>query len=368
VIFVGNFPPPVHGMSLVNAAVLDRLRARSVQPTVLNTSPTSLSRSKSVRLARLPKVLKALGTVWWIGARRPGILYMSISGGYGQIYDCLILLTARLVGLGVVAHHHSYAYLDRTKVLAAACVRAAGPEGTHVVLCNNMGKKLQARYPRATNVLVVSNAAFILDEIEDRLPRTDVRVVAFMSNISEAKGIFYFLELAERLLRRAPNSGVRALIAGPFESSEIEQSVRKLLTTLPNVEYVGPKYGNEKAHFLASVDVLLFPSIYQNEAEPLAILEAISRGIPVIASERGCIRDLITRDSGLVIQDMRQFAEAATDQLLKWISDPHAFQELSAKTLAHFNSHRVADEASFEKLCDRIAGIRGDSFAPHARE
>jgi hypothetical protein len=88
----------------------------------------------------------------------------------------------------------------------------------------------------------------------------------------------------------------------------------------------------------------------------------------VIASERGWIRDMITSDNGLVIQDMARFAQAATDQILKWISDPYAFQELSAKTRAHFNSHRVADEASSEKLCDRIAGIRGDSFAPHARE
>ena len=368
VIFVGNFPPPVHGVSLVNTAVLDRLKARGVQLTVLNTSPPFLSRSKRVRLARLPKVLKALGIVWWTGARRRGMLYMSVSGGYGQIYDCLILITARLFGLRVVAHHHSYAYLHKKKALAAACVRAAGPDSTHVVLCKDMGEKLQARYPGATNVLAVSNAVFIRDEIENRLPRTDVSVVAFMGNISEAKGIFYFLEVAARLLRHAPHSGVRALIAGPFEGPEIEQSVRRLLMTVPNVEYVGPKYGNEKAHFLGNVDVLLFPSVYQNEAEPLTILEAISRGIPVIASGRGCIRELISRDNGLVIHDMARFVEAATGQLLEWMSDPYRFRELSAKTRVHFNSHRAADEASFEKLYHRIVGIRGDSFSRNAHE
>lgn len=166
VIFVGNFPPPVHGMSLVNAALLDRLRSRGVQPTVLNTSPTSLSRSKSARLSRLPKVLRALGTVGWIGARHRGMLYLSVSGGYGQIYDCLILVTARIVGLRVIAHHHSYAYLNTRKALAASCIRAVGSEGTHVVLCRDMGERLQARYPGATNVLIVSNAAFIRDESE----------------------------------------------------------------------------------------------------------------------------------------------------------------------------------------------------------
>jgi len=229
-----------------------------------------------------------------------------------------------------------------------------------------MREKLQARYPGATSVLVVSNATFIHNETEDPLPRAEVRVVAFMGNISEAKGIFYFLEVAARLLRHAPHHGIRALIAGPFESPQVEQSVRRLLTTLPNVEYIGPKYGTEKARFLANVDVLLFPSVYQNEAEPLTILEASARGIPVIASQRGCIREMISRDNGLVIQDMEQFSEAATDQLLQWISDPSGFQEVSTKTRAQFNSHRVADEASFEILSNRIAGTEGDSASWYA--
>jgi glycosyltransferase involved in cell wall biosynthesis len=179
-----------------------------------------------------------------------------------------------------------------------------------------------------------------------------------MGNISEAKGIVFFLQVAARLLESAAQSTVRMVIAGPFESREMEKSVRARATALPNVEYVGPKYGVDKAQFFADVDVLLFPSIYHNEAEPLTILEAHSHGIPVISSDRGCIRGMISPNGGLLIPNMERFVETATNQLLEWIANPRQFHELSLKTRMEFDAQRIANEASAEKLYDYIAGNR----------
>jgi len=49
------------------------------------------------------------------------------------------------------------------------------------------------------------------------------------------------------------------------------------------------------------VDVLLFPTDYANEAEPLVIHEAIRSGAHVIACERGAIPDILSNGAGLVV-------------------------------------------------------------------
>ena len=353
VILVGNFPPPIHGMSLVNAAVLDLLKSRGVQPTVLNTSPTSLSKSMRVRLSRLPKVLKALGTVGWTGARHRGVVYMSVSGGYGQIYDCLILAAARFASCRVIVHHHSYAYLTKRKRLTAACMWLVGIDGTHIVLCDDMAQLLRALYASAAKIMVVSNAVFIRAEAPVA-PRAEVRVVGFLGNISPEKGIFEFIEVMKQLAIKAPQSRVRGLIAGKFDTPQIEENIQSALTGCANVKYVGPKYGAEKARFLREIDVLVFPSKYRNEAQPLTILEAMSHGSPVIASDRGCIKELVSADSGLLVKNMATFVSDATEQLSVWIKNPALFRQVSATSLATFTASTTAAETSLEKLIEVI--------------
>lgn len=61
IVMAGPFPPPVHGMSMVNAAVRDALRQVGVTPTVIDLAAPSLDRSMAARLGRLPRVLRGLG-------------------------------------------------------------------------------------------------------------------------------------------------------------------------------------------------------------------------------------------------------------------------------------------------------------------
>ena len=188
-----------------------------------------------------------------------------------------------------------------------------------------------------------------------------MRVVAFLSNISEAKGIFYFLDTAEALLKRAP--AIRVVIAGAFENSEIEQRVGERVSRLPNVTYVGAKYGEQKSSFFDSVDALLFPSVYRNEAEPVTILEANAHGIPVIASNRGCISDLISPGTGLIISQMERFAEEAADQVIRWMSDPGVFGQVSAAALESFALRRESFGSALTALKDAIVGSSEDDIA-----
>src|SRR5262245_32915655 len=98
VFLVGALPPPVHGMSLVNAAMHKNIEGRAADPVVVNLAAQTLERKWSTRLLRMPRVGKGL---WVFGknASSGSTLYMSVSGGLGQLYEILFIVIARIRGL-----------------------------------------------------------------------------------------------------------------------------------------------------------------------------------------------------------------------------------------------------------------------------
>ena len=56
---IGAFPPPVHGMSIVNDAIRGKIISLGIQPIVIDLSDSSLNRLLYSRLFRIRKILRA---------------------------------------------------------------------------------------------------------------------------------------------------------------------------------------------------------------------------------------------------------------------------------------------------------------------
>ena len=324
---VGAFPPPMHGMSAVNGAVRAQLERMGIPLVGINTAAPSLDRSLTVRFARLPSAMRGM-LRFGIRARRGETLYMSISGGFGQLYEVLFLLLARLHVMRIFLHHHSYAYLDQRKVLTTLLVFIAGLDATHIALSVGMAARLQRNYHQAKQVVAISNSVLLLEEAGSfTAPHHALAKIGFLGRIAAEKGVLEFLAVAEKL--EAIGSPVRAILAGPFQDAKIERLVRERLTRLRTVEYVGPKYGQDKEAFFRDIDVLLFPSRYVNEAEPLTIHEAMMHAVPVIAYGRGAIGEIVSSVCGLVIDPTEDFVSHAVAQLQAWEESPQVLQQAS---------------------------------------
>lgn len=353
---VGAFPPPVHGMAAVNAAVRDAVQRAGAAPLVIDVAATGLDRSPIARLSRLPKVLRGLGLLARQGGLRGMALYMSVSGGFGQLYEIAFLLLARLRGLRVFMHHHSFAYLDKPSELTRALIRAAGDEAIHITQSPGMGERLKGRYGVARTV-AVSNAVFFSATEAAGTPREEPKTLGFLSNIAPEKGVFEFLDLMATANR--VGLPVNGRLAGPFQDADIERAVRSRLQELPHVEYVGPQYGAAKNAFFDSIDALAFPTRYVNEAEPVTVHEVMSRAIPVIAYGRGCISEIVGTDCGLVIDPAMPFVPAALAQLERWLADPAAFQAASKAAAARFANTLAESQARWRVLLAEIVGSDG---------
>lgn len=355
VVVVGAFPPPVHGMAAVNAAVWEALRHAGVEPRVIDLSAPSLDRSLIVRFGRLPRVLRGLFRLVAMPRLRGGTLYMSVSGGLGQLYELSFVSLARLRGMKLCIHHHSFAYLNAPSRLTRILAKAADASAVHVALSPRMAERLKAVYG-VIRVVPVSNAVFLVND-EGQLaesPSSWLGTLGFISNIAAEKGVFDFLDLMSAAQdMRLP---LRAKLAGPFQDAETERQVHARLATLPAVEYVGPKYGAEKDAFFASINALVFPTRYVNEAEPLTLHEAMSRAIPVIAYGRGAIPEIVEPECGKVIDPAEPFVPAALAQIEGWLADPAAFAAASSAATRRFAEIYVQSEQHWQTLLRELTG------------
>ena len=355
VFMVGHFPPPVHGMAAVNAAVREQLIAAGAKLTVINIAAKSLDRSLVARSGRLPVILHGLYCMMFSKGLQNATLYMSVSGGFGQVYELFFLLLARRHKMRVYLHHHSFAYLNKQSMVTRLLVAAAGQSSTHITLSNIMAIRFKSLYPSASRILSISNAVYFAGNgSSSHVHRTSLKTIGFISNISEEKGIFDFLDLVEAC--ESEGLPLCAKIAGPYQDADTEQKVRKRLETLNTVEYVGPQYGQDKKSFYDTIDVLVFPTRYFNEAEPLTIHEAMQCAIPVIAYGRGGIAEVVSPECGLVIEPDLPFARTALEKIKQWLDSPERYNAASCSAVDHFNAALANNTDRWQELLREILG------------
>lgn len=348
---VGPQPPPRHGVSNVNEAMARYQTSVGIRVALFNTSPSSLRRTPAVRLGRLLRVARAGALAWIFALRNRGAtLYFSLSGGWGLIYEASIVAGARFMGAAVIVHHHSFRYLDNAFWPLSVLERAAGPRATHVVLGDRMGELLRQRCPGVGEVVVLSNAVFV-PGVSAGAPRA-LGTVGYLANLSWEKGLQQVIDTAELCNERG--LPLQFVVAGPFEDPGVEAAFRSRSAGIPNLRHIGPVYGAEKARFFGEIDLFIFPTLYQHEAEPLVVLEALSHGRPVIAYARGCIPALLGSGGGRAVPVTNPFPGAAADWIAGWAADGAAFHEESRLAFQRFTGLRRESALALDRLSSRL--------------
>jgi glycosyltransferase involved in cell wall biosynthesis len=329
---IGAFPPPVHGLSVANAAMRHVLESAGHTVTVLDTAAGEAAASALGFFTKLSQRLKGLCRLarGLAAHGQRAHLYLPLSNGKGQYGDLISIAIARVFSAPIIIHHHSFSYLQQPSRLARCVFRLAGSRALHITLCQRMRDLLESEYPQVKRGLVLSNLALLDFPIASSARTRPLRTLGFLSNIVTDKGIDRFVDLVSEL--KVHKADITGVVAGPIEDT---QSKEILDTACRNgsVVHVGRVDGEQKQTFLSSIDVLVFPSRYVNEAEPLVVLEALAAGIPVLATSRGCLPALITSDSGLLLDATAENLEPAVTRIMDWIAEPQKFTELCGQVV-----------------------------------
>jgi glycosyltransferase involved in cell wall biosynthesis len=139
--------------------------------------------------------------------------------------------------------------------------------------------------------------------VEGAGPRDYLLFVAAL-DWAHDKGLDTAIEIARR-------TSQRLLVAGTARTKDMLDAVTAAFAE-PHVEFLGDVRGPAKARLYAGARALVCPSRL-NEGCPLAIIEALMSGTPVVSSGEGACPDMVTRDVGVVCRTVEEYVRGVED-------------------------------------------------------
>ena len=132
--------------------------------------------------------------------------------------------------------------------------------------------------------------------------------VLYLAHCTREKGLFDALAAAslasQRLAERQAPVSLRLLVTGGFVTAEEEAEFKKIMAQpaiAQMVQYFGFVSGDQKHRLLREADLFCFPTYFQNENQPVNLIEAMAFGLPILTTRWRSLPELFPTDyPGLV--------------------------------------------------------------------
>lgn len=147
----------------------------------------------------------------------------------------------------------------------------------------------------------------------------DCKLVVTVARLSPMKGIEYLLDAA-RIVKES-RGDIKFLVVGDVAFEHEKEYKTRLMQIAKeyNLEdtvfFLGLR--RDVPHILNNSDIFVLPSVY--DIFPTVILEAMGKGLPIIATDVGGVPEMVREDTGVIVPPMNseKLALAITDILNK---------------------------------------------------
>ena len=217
----------------------------------------------------------------------------------------ILFWISRLARVPVVVHMHGSGfqeYYENSPRAIQAVIRATLCRASAVVALGEVwAARLRVIAPTA-RITVIPNAVRPARRTAQPAPGEPVHVV-FLGRIGDRKGTFRLLDAWAELARdpdfgAGPGKAATLTIAGDGEVERARHRIRELRLedTVEVREWLSE---SDVGELLDHSQVLVLPS--RNEGQPMAVLEAMARGLCVIASDVGGLPEMIGGGCGVIV-------------------------------------------------------------------
>lgn len=292
VVMSGPLRPAVGGMATVIQNMAESSLAQKVALQLFNSAKqTPPGRS-------LWRALKGRFRIWqqWWRAMAPlphttTIAHIHTCSGLTFFLDAGLVSLAKLRQAAVVLHIHGGrfdAFLDGLpKSLLGLARWVARRANVVIALSESWQDRLTQRLPGA-RIAVIKNGVPV-QTVSRRSSAGEVVRILFLGKLSGDKGVW-------EMLAAMPDVSPQAvlLLAGGDEEPGMRMQVEAAIRSRGlehRVQLLGPVVGAAKADSLAKADIFVLPS--HAEGLPVALLEAMAAGLPVVATPVGAIGSVV---------------------------------------------------------------------------
>lgn len=319
VLIVGPTPPEgsyIGGIGIMLKGITGNWSSKSTKLIYLNSETRQRDFSITGRfgfstlkysLVLLSRVLRK------VKEERPDIIHFHSSWGAALLKDLLISLICKVCYSCKLVFHIHYADLNaillpRSRFLKAVQINLLYRCCDNVILMADLVQEgfLSIAPSIASRIrdrsVVLRNFTIISDKHRGG-PSDDYKRILFLGNIGRRKGAFDIIEACSVIRDQIEAQHVLLTFAGPFDSAEVELEFKNLIKKsglTASCILPGSVLGQEKEQLFLDSDLFLLPSYA--EGVPIAMLEAMSYGLPVIVSTEGGMPEVvINNEHGLLV-------------------------------------------------------------------
>ena len=229
--------------------------------------------------------------------RRPQILHIHFSTGISILRKSIFIIPAKLLGIRILLHSHTgemQDYLQGTNHFLRKYVETSLNLADALVITNSKDIPIYKKYYKRSTPIVLKNSTSLHGDSSD-LESGNILTVG---SLGERKGTPTLLSAIPEVLRSFPKA--QFVLAGDGEINSVKDIAMRM-GIAENISVLGWVDRDHLRTLYLSSCLFVLPSLH--EGMPVAILEAMSYGLPVISTDVNGIPDVvIQRETGFLIK------------------------------------------------------------------
>ncbi|MBD2336438.1 glycosyltransferase family 4 protein [Calothrix sp. FACHB-156] len=240
--------------------------------------------------------------IWCLSIQKIALVHIHLSDGGSVLRKAILLIVAAIFGKPVLMHAHGAEFhvtYSKLPVWAQKSVSWIFRQSQGFIVLSNTWKDYYVSNLglNPKQVIVMPNPTEIPAQIPHRTNSSQLNLV-FCGRVGQRKGAFDLIEAFAKL-PDSQKAYTHLILAGDGEISKA-QDLAASLNLKEKVTFLGWINATQMNQLLSQANIFVLPSY--NEGLPMAILEAMGWGLPIIATPVGGIPELIfQKQNGLLV-------------------------------------------------------------------